>query len=83
MLPEVNARVLQADRDIAEIFERAYRMLRMRKVLARQGEGFLILSRGRPLISYYANAIAHLLGPYAAGVRERDALPVLAATGEW
>lgn len=87
VLPEVNARVLQGDRDgdrdVGEIFERAYRMLRMRKVIARQGDGYLILSRGRPLISYYANAIAHLLGPYAAGVRERDALPVLAATGEF
>ena len=83
VLPDVNARVLQGDRYIDEIFDRAYRMLRMRKVLAREGDGYLILSRGRPLISYYANAIAHLLGPYAAGVRERDALPILAAMGEW
>ncbi|MEP7384409.1 MAG: 1-acyl-sn-glycerol-3-phosphate acyltransferase [Gemmatimonadota bacterium] len=83
VLPEVNARVLHVDRDIDVIFERAYRMLRMRKIVARQGAGYVILSRGRPLVSYYANAIAHLLGPYAAGVRERDALPVMAATGEW
>lgn len=83
VLPEVNARFLHTDRAIEEIFDRAYRMLRMRKVVARQGSGYLILPRGRPLISYYANGIAHLLGPFTAGIRERDALPVLAATGEW
>lgn len=83
VLPEVNARLLRAEQDIGEVFDRAYRMLRMRKIIARQGDGFLILSRGRPLISYYANGIAHLLGAFAAGVRARDALPVLAATGEW
>lgn len=83
VLPEVNARVLQAERTIAEIFDRAYKMLRMRRIVARQGTGYVILSRGRPLISYYANSVAHLLGPFSAGVRERDALPVLAATGEW
>ncbi|MCC6774457.1 MAG: 1-acyl-sn-glycerol-3-phosphate acyltransferase [Gemmatimonadaceae bacterium] len=83
VLPEVNGRLLRADQDIGEVFERAYRMLRMRKIIARQGDGFLILSRGRPLVSYYANSIAHLLGAFAAGVRARDALPVLAATGDW
>lgn len=83
VLPEVNTRVLQAERGIDEVFDRAYRMLRMRKVVARQGGGYLVLSRGRPLISYYANGIAHLLGPFAAGIRERDALPVLAATWDW
>ncbi|MCC6930683.1 MAG: 1-acyl-sn-glycerol-3-phosphate acyltransferase [Gemmatimonadaceae bacterium] len=83
VLPEVNARVLQGERTIEEVFERAYRMLRMRKVIAREGGGYLVLPRGRALVSYYANGIAHLLGPFADGVRERDALPVLAATGEW
>lgn len=83
VLPGVNTRVLQAERSVEEIFDRAYRMLRMRKVVARQGSGYLILSRGRPLISYYANGVAHLLGPFTAGIRERDALPVLAATGDW
>jgi len=83
VLPEPNGRALQSERSVEEIFERAYRMLRMRKVIAREGSGFLILSRGRPLISYYANGIAHLLGPFAEGVRARDALPMLAVTGDW
>lgn len=76
VLQEFNARVLQADRDIAETFERAYRMLRLRRMVARSGSGYLVLPNGRPLITYYANSIVHLLGPFADGVRERDALPV-------
>ena len=76
VLAEGNGRVLRADRDIAETFDRAYRMLRMRRVIARTGEGFLILPHGRPLITYYANSIVQLLGPFAEGMRARDALPL-------
>jgi hypothetical protein len=54
-------------------------MLQMRRILASTGDGFLVLPHGRPLISYYANSIVHLLGAFAAGVRERDALPANAA----
>jgi hypothetical protein len=56
-------------------------MLRMRRILARVGEGYAVLPRGRPLVSYYANGIAHLLGPWEAEVRARDALPVLEGRG--
>jgi hypothetical protein len=45
-------------------------------VIARTGDGFLILPNGRPLITYYANSIVHLLGPFAEGMRARDALPL-------
>ena len=83
VLRELNARVLRDDDTIDEIFDRAYRMLRMRRVIARQGEGYLVLSRGRPLVSYYANSIAHLLGPFTVGVRARDALPAMTAAGRW
>ena len=76
VLKEFNGRVLQADRNIEETFERAYRMLRMRRVIARTGDGFLILPNGRPLITYYANSIVHLLGPFADGMRAREALPL-------
>ncbi|MEO6526831.1 MAG: 1-acyl-sn-glycerol-3-phosphate acyltransferase [Gemmatimonadaceae bacterium] len=78
VLRELNARVLRDDRSVEELFERAYRMLRMRRVIARTGEGFLVLPKGRPLVSYYANSVAHLLGPFANAVRARDALPVMA-----
>ncbi|MFN8580743.1 MAG: 1-acyl-sn-glycerol-3-phosphate acyltransferase [Gemmatimonadaceae bacterium] len=76
VLTDMNAKVLRADRGIDETFERAYRMLRMRHVIAEAGQGYVILPRGRELISYYANSIVHLLGPFAAGVRSRDALPI-------
>ena len=74
-LVELNARVLRADRDIEETFDRAWRMLRMRRILARDGEGYAVLPRGRGLVSYYANSIAHLLGPFETAVKRRDSLP--------
>jgi len=75
VLVELNARVVRADRDAEETLDVALRMLRMRHVLAEDGDGFVLLPRGRELVSYYANSIAHLLGPYEAAVRARDALP--------
>ena len=77
-LRELNARGLRAERSSAEIFDRAWVMLRMRRVVAQTGEGYLVLPRGRPLVSYYANSIAHLLGPFVAAVRARDELPAMA-----
>ncbi len=70
------AEVVEPARDAAETFERAYRMLHMRHVLLRQGTAYVILPRGRELISYYANGISHLCGEYEAQVRQRDALPM-------
>ena len=82
VLHDLNARVLSGDQGADEIFARAWRMLRMRRVLAADGRGYVVLPRGRPLISYYANSVAHLLGPFVEAVRRRDALPVLAVTAE-
>jgi glycerol-3-phosphate O-acyltransferase len=82
VLLELNGRVVRADRDIGETFDRAFRMLRMRRILAESGAGLVILPHGRPLISYYANSIVHLLGPFAEGIRDRDALPAVVATRE-
>jgi glycerol-3-phosphate O-acyltransferase len=79
VLKELNARNLHDERSIDEVFARAWRMLRMRRILARVGAGYMVLPASRPLVSYYANSISHLLGPFAEGVRERDALPALAA----
>ena len=75
-LVELNGRVVRADRDIAETWERAWRMLRMRRVLLETGDGYTLLPKNRGLVQYYANSIAHLLGRYEASVRARDALPV-------
>ena len=75
VLLELNGRVVRADRDIEETFDRAYLMLQLRRILAPTGDGYLILPHGRPLISYYANSIVHLLGDFSEGIRARDALP--------
>ena len=75
VLMQLNGRVVRADRSIEETFDRAYRMLTMRRVLVREGSGYVVLGRGRQLVSFYANGIAHLLGDFEAGVRARDALP--------
>jgi len=75
VLLELNARVIRAEGEVDEIFERAWKMLGLRKILVRSGNGYAVLPKNRGLISYYANSIAHLLGPFERGVRERDALP--------
>ena len=74
-LLELNGRVIRHERSIEETFDRAWRMLRMRRVLAEEGGGYVVLPRSRELVSYYANSIAHLLGPFEEAVRRRDALP--------
>jgi glycerol-3-phosphate O-acyltransferase len=81
VLVGLNARVLRADRSIEETFDRAFRMLEMRRILLRDGAGYVVLENGRPLVSYYANGISHLLGAFEAGVRARDALPALEGSG--
>ncbi len=70
------AEVVEPEREATETFERAWRMLEMRRVLAKQGDAYVILPRGRELISYYANGVAHLCGAFEAQVRARDALPM-------
>jgi glycerol-3-phosphate O-acyltransferase len=80
VLSELNARVIHREGSVEEIFDRAWRMLRMRRIVVRVGNGYAILPGNRILMSYYANSISHLLGPFAAGVRERDLLPALAAS---
>lgn len=76
VLVELNGRVIRADRDIGETWERAWRMLSMRRILLETGDGYTLLPRNRELVRYYANSIAHLLGPFEAAVRGRDALPL-------
>ena len=71
--------VLKPQEQIGETLDRAYELLRLRRVLARDGAGYVVLPRGRELISYYANSISHLLGEFETAVRARDALPVYAA----
>jgi hypothetical protein len=79
VLRELNARVIHREGSIDEIFDRAWRMMKMRRMLVRVGAGYAVMAGNKPLVSYYANSISHLLGPFAEGVRERDQLPALAA----
>lgn len=82
VLFERNAQVLRYETEIAETFARAYRMLRMRRIVARQGRGYVVLPKGRALIHYYANSVRHLFADYLAGVRERQSLPWQGRIGE-
>ncbi len=75
VLAELNAAPIRAEGSVEEVFERAWKMLSMRRMLVASGEGYAVLPKGRGLISYYANSIAHLLGPFEEGVRKRDTLP--------
>ena len=83
VLTELNARVISHEGGIDETFDRAWRMLSMRRILVRVGDGYSVLPGNRPLVSFYANSVAHLLGPFSEGVRKRDALPALVATAEF
>jgi len=75
VLKELNARVIHREGSIEDVFDRAWRMLRMRRMLVEVGAGYTVSPGQRPLVSYYANSVAHLLGPFAEGIRSRDALP--------
>jgi glycerol-3-phosphate O-acyltransferase len=77
VLAELNARVIRSEGTIEETFDRAWRMLRMRRMLVQSGNGYAVLPGNRGLISYYANSIAHLLGPFEEGIRKRDTLPAM------
>jgi glycerol-3-phosphate O-acyltransferase len=77
VLAELNARTVRAEGPIEETFDRAWKMLEMRRMLHETGDGYAVLPKGRSLVSYYANSIAHLLGPFEEGVRLRDTLPAL------
>ena len=75
VLGELNARTIRSEGPIEEVFDRAWKMLSMRRILVDSGEGYAVLPKGQSLVSYYANSIAHLLGPFEEGVRKRDTLP--------
>ncbi|MDO8500574.1 MAG: 1-acyl-sn-glycerol-3-phosphate acyltransferase [Gemmatimonadaceae bacterium] len=77
VLGELNARVIRAEGPIEETFDRAWKMLSMRRMLVESGDGYAVLPANRGLISYYANSISHLLGLFEEGVRKRDTLPAM------
>jgi glycerol-3-phosphate O-acyltransferase len=67
-LLDVNGKVVRGGARIADVWDRAWRMLRMRRLVVADGESLVVLPKGRPLLEYYANSIAHLVpirGPRA------------------
>jgi len=60
-LHDVNAKVVRGGARIREVWDRAWRMLRMRRLAVEEGDSVVVLPRGRPLLEFYANSIAHLL----------------------
>jgi glycerol-3-phosphate O-acyltransferase len=78
---ERGAFVVRGDLAIAEVFDRSYRMLRLRRIIARQGSGYLVLPKGRPLIQYYGNSVAHLIRSYVQGLKAREHLPAADVLG--
>jgi len=60
-LKDVNGKVVRGGARIAEVWDRAWRMLRMRRLVVADGDTLVVLPHGRPLLEFYANSIAHLL----------------------
>ncbi|MGH7569147.1 MAG: 1-acyl-sn-glycerol-3-phosphate acyltransferase, partial [Gemmatimonadales bacterium] len=60
-LLEVNGKVVRGGARIGDIWDRAWRMLRLRRLVVQAGDSLIVLPRGRPLLEYYANSIAHLV----------------------
>lgn len=60
-LRDVNAKVVRGGAGIRDIWDRAWRMLKLRHLVVDDGDSLVVLPRGRPLLEYYANSIAHLL----------------------
>jgi glycerol-3-phosphate O-acyltransferase len=72
-LLERDAKLVHADRDAEAILERAWRTFRMRRLVAREGDAFVILPSQRPLLEYYANSIGHLLPAHVSAVEMHPA----------
>lgn len=60
-LGEFNARLVRAELPITEVWDRAWLMFSMRRLVVRHGDDFVIMPSARPLLEYYANSIRHLL----------------------
>jgi len=55
------ANLVHPDRGAETILDRAWRTLRMRRLVVHQGDAYVIFPRQRPLLEFYANSIGHLL----------------------
>jgi glycerol-3-phosphate O-acyltransferase len=60
-LTDFSAKVVRGELPVSEVWERAWLMFGMRRLVVREGESLVILPAQRPLLEYYANSIRHLL----------------------
>ncbi len=86
-LSGADAKVVRQELPVGEVWERAWLMFRMRRLVVAQGADLVILPASRPLLEYYANSIRHLLPEEVAvawsPADERDpTLPRLATREE-
>lgn len=86
-LADANAKQVRGELGVAEVWDRAERMFTLRRCIVREGSGWIILPRQRPLLEYYANSIRHLVPAEQAAhfspAHEHDAtLPRLATLAE-
>ena len=63
------AKLVREERPAEVILDRAWRMLRMRRLVVRDGTTYILMPKQRPLLEFYANSVAHLL-PSAPARRE-------------
>ena len=55
------ANLVHPERTPDMILDRAWRTLRMRRLVVRHGRTYVVLPKQRPLLEYYANSLEHLL----------------------
>jgi glycerol-3-phosphate O-acyltransferase len=60
-LADFNAKIVRRELPVTEVWDRAWIMLQMRRLVVKQGGDLIILPASRPLLEYYANSIRHLL----------------------
>jgi glycerol-3-phosphate O-acyltransferase len=86
-LAEFNARLVRAELPVEEVWERAWLMFSMRRLVVAQGDDYVIMPSARPLLEYYANSIRHLLPAeevvrYSPAEEHDPTLPRLATRAE-
>ncbi len=54
-------KLVRQEQGAVAIMDRAWRMLKMRRLVVKNGGSYVILPHQRPLLEYYANSVRHLL----------------------
>ena len=60
-LADFNAKIVRRELPVTEVWQRAWLMFAMRRLVVAQGDDLVIIPGERPLLEYYANSIRHLL----------------------